>query len=113
MKIKELKKEFPEGTYFLSATEAIKTPLRVTKIVEARHEDRQNRIRELEREIINRYNEVHDTNHTTFYNVSGYMIGCDEQVREISEIKKMPKDIVEVSGGVIYCGETNKIAKKC
>lgn len=115
MKLEQAQQEFPLGTAFISATKKIKAPLIVTELKYAEHLDREEAIRNIEQTVIKKYNENYH-NVFTFKKIK-FKPEFSEEVRDLIKERQyllsIPKDIVEVLGGVIYCGETNTLAEKC
>jgi hypothetical protein len=113
MKLKEIKKDYPVDSWFFSATGKIKRPLKVTELRYANHEERFDRIKELENIILKNY-----TNNTGMYvNYNKIVFKYSFAKKMLKELKErkyllyLKRDIVEANGGVIYCGETNTLAK--
>ena len=117
--LKEIKKSYPIGSHFLSATKNIKKPLRVTGLRFAEHEDRSNRIKEMQNKVIELYNEHFNKFAVKYEEVkfSSYSFLAENENKvmklkeEIEYLQSLEKDIVNSDGGVIYCGENNVWAK--
>lgn len=113
--LKEIKKSYPIGSHFLSATKNIKKPLRVTGLRFAEHEDRTNRIKEMQNKVIELYNEHFNKFAVKYEEVkfSSYSFLAENENKvmklkeEIEYLQSLEKDIVNSDGGVIYCGENN------
>lgn len=113
--LKEIKKSYPIGSHFLSATKNIKKPLRVTGLRFAEHEDRTNRIKEMQNKVIELYNEHFNKFVVKYEEVkfSSYSFLAENENKvmklkeEIEYLQSLEKDIVNSDGGVIYCGENN------
>ena len=118
--LKEVKKSYPIGSHFLSATKNIKKPLKVTGLRYAEHLDRQERIKEMQNKVIELYNEHFNKFAVKYEEVkfSSYSFLAENENRvmklkeEIEYLQSLPKDVVNSEGGVIYCGETGNWAKK-
>ena len=84
--LKEIKKLYPTGSMFLTATKNLKSPLTVTSIKFAEHLDRQEEIKQLRESKSNK--------------------------SRLNYLLSLEPDIVNSEGGVIYCGETKTFAEK-
>jgi hypothetical protein len=84
--IKEIRKEYPTGSQFYSATKNLKSPLTVTSIKFAEHLDRQEEIKQLRESKANK--------------------------SRLNYLLSLEPDIVNSDGGVIYCGERKEWAEK-
>jgi len=84
--LKEIKKLYPTGSQFFSATKNVKSPLTVTSIKFAEHLDRQEEIKQLRESKSNK--------------------------SRLNYLLSLEPDIVNSEGGVIYCGETKTFAEK-
>jgi hypothetical protein len=80
--LKIARRDYKLGTRFLSATNNLNAPLRVSSLFEAIHEDRITEIKETTNKERRKY------------------------------LQSLENDIVNSEGGVIYCGETKRWAKK-
>ena len=113
--LKEIKKSYPIGSHFLSATKNIKKPLKVTGLRYAEHLDRQERIKEMQNKIIELYNEHFNKYLLRYEDVkfSNYSFLAENENRvmklkeEIEYLQSLPKDVINSEGGVIYDGENN------
>ena len=113
--LKEIKKLYPIGSHFLSATKNIKKPLRVVSLRYAEHEDRSNRIKEMQNKVIELYNEHFNKFAVKYEEVKfssySFLAENDNRVMKLKEeikyLQSLPKDIVNSEGGVVYCGENN------
>ena len=118
--LKEIKKQYPIGSHFLSATKNIKKPLKVTGLRFAEHEDRSNRIKEMQNKVIELYNEHFNKFAVKYEEVkfSSYSFLAENENRvmklkeEIEHLQSLPKDVINSEGGVVYCGENNVWAEK-
>jgi hypothetical protein len=113
MKLREAKVEFPLESFFYSATGKIKSPIRVTKLKYAEHEDRQNMVSHIENRIVLLSN-LENPYQYSFKHLKlklSFIKKNIEMFRERKEILSMGRDIIESKGGVIYCSETNTTAK--
>jgi hypothetical protein len=118
--LKEINKAYPTETYFLSATKNIKKPLKVVNLRYAEHEDRTNRIKEMQSKVIELYNEHFNKFALKYEEVkfSSYSFLAENENRvmklkeEIEYLQSLPKDVINSEGGVIYCGENNVWAEK-
>ena len=113
--LKEIKKQYPTGSHFLTATKNIKKPLKVTGLRCAEHLDRQERIKEMQNKVIELYNE-HFNKFAVKYEegkFSSYSFLAEKDNRvmklkeEIEYLQSLPKDVINSEGGVIYDGENN------
>jgi hypothetical protein len=84
--LKEIKKLYPIGSQFFSATKNLKSPLKVSSLRVAEHLDRQEEIRQLKENKSNR--------------------------KRLEYLLSLEPDIINSDGGVIYCGETKTWAEK-
>lgn len=84
--LKEIKKLYPIGSQFLTATKNLKSPLTVSSLRIAEHLDRQEEIRQLKETKTNR--------------------------KRLNYLLSLEPDIINSDGGVIYCGETKTFAEK-
>jgi len=118
--LKEIKKQYPLNSMFLTATKNIKKPLRVTGLRYAEHEDRSNRIKEMQNKVIELYNEHFNKFAVKYEEVKfssySFLAENDNRVMKLKEeieyLKSLPKDVVNSEGGVVYCGENNVWAEK-
>jgi len=118
--LKEIKKLYPIGSHFLSATKNIKKPLKVTGLRFAEHEDRSNRIKEMQNKVIELYNKHFNKYLLRYEEVKfssySFLAENDNRVMKLKEeieyLKSLPKDVVNSEGGVVYCGENNVWAEK-
>ena len=114
MEIKEARKLFPKGTEFLSATNNLRIPLRVTTLLVANHTDRKNKIKELELNILALWNTENPKRVVDFFRKVPKSFQISQKEFEEREfLLSLPSDIVNEEGGVIWCGETNTLAKLC
>jgi len=105
-------KNYKPGTLFLSATKNIKSPLKVTALKKAEHVDRLNRISQLERLMVIVWNENNPPKENYNQIKEQFFIeNCNKLWSERNYLLSLPKDIINSSGGVIYCGETNTWAE--
>ena len=117
--LKEIKKQYPIGSYFITATKNIKKPLRVTGLRFAEHEDRSNRIKEMQNKVVELYNEHFNKFAVKYEEVKfssySFLAENDSKVMKLKEeieyLQSLPKDIVNSEGGVIYDGENNRWAE--
>lgn len=111
-----IRKQYPKGSMFLTATKKIKKPLEVVTLEFAKHEDRENLIKEMQNKIIESYNERFNKFAVKYEEVKFSNPSFLEQVlrlkEEIEHLQSLPKDIVNSEGGVIYDGENNVWAEK-
>jgi len=84
--LKEIKKLYPTGSMFLTATKNLKSPLTVTSIKFAEHLDRQEEIKQLRESKSNK--------------------------SRLNYLLSLEPDIVNSEGGVIYCSESKQWAEK-
>lgn len=118
--LKEIKKSYPIGSHFLSATKNIKKPLRVTGLRFAEHLDRESRIKEMQNKVIELYNEHFNKFVVKYEEVKfssySFLAENDNRVMKLKEeveyLQSLPRDIINSDGGVIYCGENNVWAEK-
>lgn len=113
--LKQARKEYPKDSYFFTATGRINTPIKVTELKVAEHLDRQQEINRLSTEIQKIWLEISpksakiNKNHSRYEEFKQRTV--EMRVKRI-KLKETPSDIIEVEGGVIYCGETDTWAKK-
>lgn len=112
--LKEIKKQYPIGSYFYSATKNILKPLKVTGLHYAEHSDRESRINGLQKTIIRLYNEYCGAFATKYSEVkfnNRHFILDNKSIlvlkEEVEYLQSLPRDIINSDGGVIYCGENN------
>ncbi len=113
--LKEIKKSYPIGSHFLSATKNIKKPLKVTGLRYAEHLDRQERIKEMQSKVIELYNEHFNKFAVKYEEVKfssySFLAENDNRVMKLKEeieyLQSLPKDVINSEGGVIYDGENN------
>ena len=105
------------GTRFISATKNVKSPLSVSFLKVANHFDRAELIKSLEEFILVKHNFTFPKRFKNKYNKIDFSV-CSSFLREIEKEKderdyliSLEFDIVEDSGGVIYCGENKEWAK--
>ena len=117
--LKEVKKQYPKGSMFYSATKKIKQPIEITEIKFAEHLERENQIKALENKAITLYNEYCGAFASKYTEVkfnNKHFISDNKIIpilkEEIEYLQSLPKDIVNSDGGVIYCGESNVWAEK-
>lgn len=117
MKNLELAKiRYPKGTTFFSATGKVSAKLTVNFLLEATHIDRQERLNYLKSRMLKKWNELfYDDAKDHFKQLAFDNEEFLKEVKfwkeEFDYLRKLPRDIINESGGVIYCGETNKWAK--
>ena len=116
--LKEIKKLYPTGSMFLTATKKIKQPLKVTEIKYAEHLERENQIKNLQNKVITLYNEYCGAFATKYLEVrfNNRHFILDNKIvttlkEEIEYLQSLPKDIINSDGGVIYDGETDNWAE--
>ena len=117
MELKEIKKLYPVGSLFYSATNNLKQPLVVTELRFANHTDRYNRVREINRIILETYNKLfHPQTKQKLqkedYKNQEFFKEIEKIYREKKYLLSLPKDIVNEEGGVIYCSETDTYARR-
>ena len=113
--LKEIKKQYPIGSHFISATKNIKKPLRVVGLRYAEHLDRQERIKEMQNKVIELYNEHFNKFAVKYEEVKfssySFLAENDNKVMKLKEeieyLQSLPKDVVNSEGGVVYDGENN------
>ena len=114
MKLSQAREEFPINSLFLSATGNIKKPLTVVKLMYAQHEDRKERIKNIEKYVLNLHNKnFYPKFVNSFSKLDLSLCGCKEELEEREYLLSLKRDIINEEGGVIFCGETNSTAKKC
>lgn len=109
------RKNYKKETYFLSATKNIKKPLKVTGLRFAEHEDRSNRIKEMQNKVIELYNEHFNKFAVKYEEVKfssySFLAENDNRVMKLKEeieyLQSLPKDVINSEGGVIYDGDNN------
>ena len=111
--IQQAIENYPKGSYFYSATNNLNSPIKVTSIRYSESKDRDDRISKLNRKLVKMWNEVfpdkpNKIEHTNLF----FQNFAKKQIKELNYLKQTENDIVEDSGGIIYCGETKVWAKK-
>lgn len=111
--IRDFKKESYEiGTRFYSATGKVKAPLTVTILKTAEHEDRKNRISAIKTYLITTWNMMYPKKYGKInYEDENFKKETVRLRTELKYILSLKKDIVNLDGGVIYCGETDTWAE--
>lgn len=111
--------EYPPTTSFLTATGMLdKRPLIVTSLKVANHFDRLEQIKGLEAHILSVHNNMFPRRFRNKYSKIDFSV-CSSFLAEIKNEKEerdylisLKSDIIEIEGGVVYCGETNTWASK-
>lgn len=119
--LEKAKKEYKFGEYFLSATNNLKSPIRIGIIDEAKHEDRVNEIANIKQWCLDLYRSMNPNQAKDKFEKLDYKFkhnaeffkNTRKQIARMEYIHSLEKDIVNLDGGVIYCGETKVWAKKC
>jgi hypothetical protein len=112
------KKDYRVGDYFITATGAIKTALKVGAIKESEHLDRHLEIQMLKSKCLTIYREMYPPLDTfekikkAFKDKPDFILATKELAERIDYLEALEKDIINSEGGVIYCGETNVWAVK-
>jgi len=111
------RKKYSRQSLFLSATGKIKSPITVINVQEALNEDRVNEVKETQKNILSIWNTLYpkrpkdcfrklDFKDHVFENI------VKEPLLKLELLKSSEKDIINLEGGVIFCGETLTWAKK-
>lgn len=114
-KYKQALRDYPKDSYFYTATGRIDSPLKVTELKVAEHLDRQQEINRLSTEIQKIWLEISPKSAKINKEHSRYEEFKQRTVEmrvKRKRLKETPPDIIELEGGIIYCGETNTWAKK-
>ena len=122
-RLKQAKKEYKNGEYFYSATKNVKSPIEITEVVEAKHEDRVNEIKDLKEHILSVYRNLHPTSPKNSWSKLFSPINVFEtdvpffdatikKMKRLSDLESMKNDIINENGGVIWDNETGLWAEK-
>lgn len=109
--LKEVEKEYPVGSLFYSATGNLNNKkLVVTKIIQAQGKDLDQQILLEKRNLVKQWNEKFPENiKFHFRDINLKKLNTERYL----DIKSIEKDLLNETGGVIYCGTTKTWAKKC
>ena len=104
---------YPKGSYFYSATNNVKTALKVTNLKYSESKDIENKLGKLNKKVVHLWNETfpHKKDKVDLNNQLIQSL-AKKQLKEIKQLNQIEKDIIEETGGLIYCGETKIWAKK-
>ena len=122
-RLKQAKREYKNGEYFYSATKNVKTPIEITEIMEAKHEDRVNEIKDLKEHILSVYRNLHPTSPKNNWNKLfkpanvfetdvPFFDATIKKMKRLSDLESMKNDIINENGGIIWDNETGLWAEK-